>query len=434
VAATPEPMPTVGDTVPDRPPGFWSELWSELRVLSPAYVFFARTDLYKWSVVDPQNQVAKIPSDRFGIHLRPDLSLDHAWFSLSAKPRYTFETVWLNGTDQSPPKTEHDLFLQEGRVMVRLPQGVFLSASREVIQWGSSIAFSPSNPFLIDDGRTNPKLEIGGLDLAKITVIPNPTWSVALIGALGKGRDARYSLPFAEFKRTYALKIDYQGSQNSASLIGSYRENGIYRAGGTGVMNASKAVVLYGEGDLSLGSEVLYPEHSAEPPEFQFEQRKLDHEHLIPSTLAGASYSFESGLTFSGEYIYNGHGYTDRQASRYFELTNYANRALALGGLATAYGTYLTAQALNPGMRFLRRHYLSGQVLQLDIKNQLDVIARLIYSVADHSWQAISIVDWHVADSLSVFFVGMASIGQPESDFGRLVRSQVFAGLTVHPF
>jgi hypothetical protein len=47
-------------------------------------------------------------------------------------------------------------------------KNLYLSYGRENLQWGPSYLFSPSNPFFHDNGRSNPKKEIPGMDFARL--------------------------------------------------------------------------------------------------------------------------------------------------------------------------------------------------------------------------------------------------------------------------
>ena len=96
------------------------------------------------------------------------------------------------------------------------------------------------------------------------------------------------------FEKTYALKIDYTGRENYASAILSYREGSKISLGFFGGWTVSDAILLYGEGVITQGTEALYPQQDSSP--FGASMRELHHDdHAIkPVLLIGGSYTFET--------------------------------------------------------------------------------------------------------------------------------------------
>ena len=79
--------------------------------------------------------------------------------------------------------------------------------------------------------------------------------------------------------------------------------------------------------------------------------------HLKPVVLVGGSYTFETKGTLTMEYAYNGQGYNDAQADRYYSLRRRAANAFASGGRMSGLAQRTLGQTAGTGLRFLRRNY-----------------------------------------------------------------------------
>ena len=125
------------------------------------------------------------------------------------------------------------------------------------MQWGPSFLYSPSNPFFFDNGRSNPYMEVAGMDFARLVVVPHMLWTASFIANTDQGRNTLISTD--PFKETYAVKIDYTGNQNYASLIVSQKDDK-NTVGYFGGWTVTDALLLYSEGSMRQGSDALYPD------------------------------------------------------------------------------------------------------------------------------------------------------------------------------
>ena len=117
--------------------------------------------------------------------------------------------------------------------------------------------------FSQDNGRSNPFLEVPGMDFARVVWIPHSSWTISFIVNTDEGRNTL--LGPDPFEKTYALKVDYTGRENYASIILSQKD---YKKtlGFFGGWTVSDAVLLYGEGSLAQGSNALYPQKDMSSP------------------------------------------------------------------------------------------------------------------------------------------------------------------------
>ena len=84
------------------------------------------------------------------------------------------------------------------------------------------------------------------------------------------------------------------------------------------------------------------------------------------------------------EYLYNGLGYSDNQAERFYQLRARAAEAYDLPGLSDLSRLTLSRTA-DPKMRFLRRNYLMLQYNHNDIRDVLNLTVRWTQNLDDGS-------------------------------------------------
>ncbi|MDY7036602.1 MAG: hypothetical protein SV375_10645, partial [Thermodesulfobacteriota bacterium] len=285
------------------------------------------------STLNPDNDFLKIPRHQFNFELRPDLSLELRRLKLVVKPRLTIEHQrWEDGHREGDHDTDDDWYINEWLISLRLFDGLFASYGRENLQWGPSYLISPSNPFFRDNGKSNPKREIPGMDFARLVWVSNNSFSASFIANTHEGRQEF----LADFEPTYALKIDHTNDRKYASVVASYREEDRARLGAYAGWTVSSALMIYGEASVSQGTDGLYPVKDPGTP-FGISMRPLKDDENSPEgiVLLGGSYTFEIGPTLTAEYIFNSAGYDDDEADLYYELRRQASRTYHFPGPIT---------------------------------------------------------------------------------------------------
>ncbi len=376
---------------------------------------------------NPDNAFFAIPRHQTEIELRPDARLEWRWLDLSVKPRLNLEwSDWEDGPRDGDSDVDDDWFINEWLGRVRLTEGLFASYGRENLQWGPSYLISPSNPFFRDNGRRNPKREVGGMDFARLVWVPGMPWTLSFIANVDQGRQ---EFRFFDFEETYALKMDYTGYESYFSLILSRQVGDRPRLGAFGGWTATDALLLYGEGSFSQGTNALYPAEADNPFGISMETIKDDETSLKATLLLGGSYTLESGPTFAIEYLYNGPGYTDGEAEAYFGLRDKAADAFLLSSPVSDLARLTLSQTADPKLRLLRRNYIMFQYLHNDIQDVLNLTLRWTQNIDDGSGQFISIVDYYIGDHVQLFSIGTVNAGSGDTEFGSILDIQWMIGL-----
>ena len=376
---------------------------------------------------NPDNDFFQIPRYLADLELRPDFYLNFRLLELSAKPRVNLEwRAWEEGDREGETDWDDECFVNEWLARIRVTESLFISYGRENLQWGPSYFFSPSNPFFRDNGRSNPKREVPGMDFARLVWLPGLSWTISLIANLDEGRQ---EFQFIEFEKTYALKLDYTGQEAYASMILSRKEHDRNRLGVFGGWTATDALLLYGEGTIAKGTDALYPEKANNP--FGASMLAIDDEasSLEGIVLIGGSYTLEMGPTLTMEYVYNSPGYSDSEAKDYYSLRKNASDAFDLLGPTGDLSKLTLSQTVDPGLRFLRRNYIMFQYNHNDIWDILDLTFRWTQNIDDGSGQFISIVEYFVGEHTQLFSIGTVNSGAGDTEFGSILNYQWMIGL-----
>jgi hypothetical protein len=337
------------------------------------------------TAVNPDN-VLEIPRYQTELDLRPDFYWNFRRLELGFKPRLVFS--WRKW-DQGPRRgSEGDVepFVNEWLVQYRIADPLFVSYGRQNLQWGPSYLLSPSNPFNVENGRSNPQLEVPGLDYGIIR-IPGAVWSASLIANTDNGR----ADVVGTFKRAYALKLDYLGTEKYFSLIPSYREDGTSRVGFFGTWNVSDASILYAEGEVA-------------------DKRRN------PKMLIGASYTLQMGPTVGLEYFRNQNGCNKEPVT-----------LCAATGVS---GAAFKDVVIQDGERFLRRNYLSLQYVHTRIADVFSTTVRWVRNLDDDSNRFLGIFEYELGDHAQLFMINNVLEGTRKTEFRSVVGYSVMTGVS----
>ncbi|MGA1863709.1 MAG: hypothetical protein ACMUHX_01470 [bacterium] len=406
--------------------GLWSDLAGDFDY-SLRMVPFGSYIKVADSSQNPGNDFLKIPSYDNEFQFRLDTNLDFQRLYLSLKPRIILEwRKWDDGARRGDTEWEDQLFINEWLVRLSVTRDLFFSYGRENLQWGPSYLFSPSNPFFRDNGRSNPKIEVPGMDFARVVWCPNMSWTFSFISNLDEGRQ---EFLFNKFEKINALKIDFTGQEGYAGMIFSRKENDRNRLGFFGGRTATDALLLYGEGVISEGTNALYPRADNSPLGASMLALEDDSSSLKNTILLGASYTLRAGPNLVMEYVYNEPGYGDDQAKAYYQLRKNAADAFNLTGPIQDLSGLTLSKTMDPQLSFLRRNYIMFQYNHNDIKDVLNIIFRWTLNVDDGSDQFISIVEYFYGDHIQLFSIGSINSGSGDTEFGTIFDYQWMIGL-----
>ena len=336
------------------------------------------------SILNYNNQ-QNINTYQAELNIRPDFDLNLTPLRLSAKPRWRLKyEKWTEGLQSDETETTDEFYVNEWLAQLMITDELFVSYGRENLQWGPSFLISPSNPFIKDNGRDNPKLEVSGLDYARVVWIPHYNWSASLIVNTDDGEHEFYN----EFNQKYALKIDYTGYQKYCSMILSHEEFDGETLGVFAGWSVSDATQIYGEGSVRNDS---------------VEDDNTDLDFLL-----GASYTFEMGPTFACEYYFNENGFTG-----------------PIYQAAPPYGKVNFDDVL------IRKNYGLLQITDSKIANSFNYVIRWIQDLDDSSSRAIGILEYELGDLCKIFTIGDTMVGNTDDEFGSINKYSLYLGFEI---
>ncbi|MBC2694295.1 MAG: hypothetical protein HF982_03270 [Desulfobacteraceae bacterium] len=382
------------------------------------------------STQNPNNDFLELPRYTFDFELRPDLFLNFRRVTLIAKPRINVERqYWNDGNRDGDSSTKDDCYVNEWIARLRLTEGLFASYGRENLQWGASFLLSPSNPFFRNNGQSNPKCEVPGMDFARFVWIPNSSCTASLIANTDEGRQ---EFVLDDFEPTYALKLDYNSYQKNFSVIASYKEEDRFQIGAFAKWTVSDALMLHGETSVTQGTNALYPVEIITPSgsSIQMIPVKKDETSLEGLLLLGGSYTLEAGPTLTLEYVFNSTGYDEKEAELYYELRDEASQAFysPYSGVAEI-AQLLLIQTLDTKLKLLRKNYFMLQYQHSQIRDVLNLIFRYTYNINDYSSHFVSIVEYDVGDHTQLFLIGNQNFGSKDTEFRSIVEYSWMFGL-----
>jgi hypothetical protein len=187
-----------------------------------------------------------------------------------------------------------------------------------------------------------------------------------------------------DFRRAYALKMDFTGNEKYFSIIPSIRDQEKAAVGFFGGWNVSDALLLYLEGNYANQTNTA-------------------------SILTGASYTLAEGTTFTVEYYCNGDGSTDRPIGSLFTLSELTS------GVVDAY---------------VRKNYLMIQCVKARIGDKVGMTLRWTYDMDDSSGWILTLIQYDLNDHTQLFTVTDAFTGGNASEFGCLLKYSAMAGVS----
>lgn len=356
------------------------------------------------SVLNPDNQIARMADRSATAELRLNLKAENEILRLTARP------ILLARTEHVPHKgTEHedDAYLAQWQIRLRAAEAWNVAVGRDVLNWGPAQFRSPSSPYYFDNGRSDPMRELSGMDSAKVSWTPDRQSTLTLAYVAASGHDAPDDDPW---KNSWLVKFDRRGDEWTYALVVADAPDRPAFYGAFGQFTVSDAVMLYGE----IGSSSLSPDlQSSSDPSTPFSARKNSPRET--AALVGASYTFESGTSLSAEYLHDGHGYKSAEEEAYFARASasHANAGLALG--------------LQP--RLLGRDYLHV-VWQSNVMDEQG-FWRLMYthSLTDHGDELSAYAETVLTRQLTAFVTAVLPHGDVRQEFASLYRNSVTLGV-----
>ncbi|GAB5605343.1 hypothetical protein TK5_14230 [Sideroxyarcus sp. TK5] len=271
------------------------------------YGYASRMTLRDDSVLNPHNQIARLPQVSEVVELRVGFKVENENVRLSG--RFIGSTRELhNGFGRS---SRSEGYASQWQVRVRAAEGWNAAVGRDVLNWGPAQFRSPSSPFYFDNGRSDPMRELAGMDVVKLSWTPDMQSSATLAHVVRSGYGKEQ--PDA-WRDSWLAKFDMRGEEMVWGVVAAKAPHLGAFYGTHGQYTMSDELMLYGEFGSSVLSVALgSPAHAAQPYVIQSPSLRGN------AALFGSSYTFENGQALSLEYLHDGHGYSKAEEAAYFE-------------------------------------------------------------------------------------------------------------------
>jgi hypothetical protein len=354
------------------------------------------------SVLNPYNQIARLPQRSDVAELRLNLKAENETVRLTARAIGSTREMRNAFGKQSRSEGYFSLW----QVRVRAAESWNVAAGRDVLNWGAGQFRSPSSPFYFDNGRTDPMRELVGMDVMKVSWTPDMQSSTTLARIVRSGYGT--AEPDA-WRDSWLAKFDQRESALSWGLVAAKAPHLGAFYGAHGQYTMSDEVMLYGEFGSSVLPVVLQsPADAAQPYGVQSPSPRGN------ATLVGSSYTFENGQSLQMEYLHDGHGYTREEESTYFQ------RATTQFGLPLG---------LMP--RLLGRDYFHA-VWQANMMSETGYW-RLMYTrnLTDNGNEVAAYGETTVTTHLSVYALIVLPVGNARQESSVLFTRSVTAGVKI---
>lgn len=383
-------------------------------------LFSSHYDVQEASPFNPDNLLANFPDDEVNLQLRPKFSAYAGDFSLNLSPR-----LGVLSTYGDNEKTDDYSYVQEWSLAYNWSGNMSASVGRELIFWGGSQFTSPSNPFYISNNQSNPFIEPKARDFVQLQWYGDSGWDIQLLANYDEGED---QLNYAEFKPIYAIKNTYTGSNFTASLVLSTRDEST-QVGYFGQWTANDATLVYLDASYRNNNQMLYADSTADNAlGWQFKQ-KNEPEHQSEALL-GVGYTFESGSTVNLEYRYYESGYNDVETDQYYSLVDTSASAFLSGqGELIPLSASLLSQAAYPFLRSINQNYLYLQYFHRDIVENLSVNFLVSHNIDDGSTQLTPVLNYYASDNIRISGNFNFGFGDEYGEYSKYLNHVFYLGL-----
>jgi hypothetical protein len=367
---------------------------------------------------NPNNRIVELNDIDGGLYLRPDLSYKKEKISFWIKPRFNMEVV------ENESNTE--FYFQQAKVKYQINEASYVSGGRYIKSIGTSTFINPSNPFFLETGRLNPKIELRPTDFIEYN-FTRKNLDFTLLANISKGEQLLFNDNLFKFDNQYGVMSEYYGNSITIGGIFTLSKNKRYHLGFYGQKNLNDAMVVWFDGAVNYNPNRFYPVHEHSTGLLGYEMvNGRENEKMFFTGLVGTSYTFKFGPTLNFEYLYNGKGYDSETFNLYDTLIKDASNynfdiTLDLANLNLG-------RALNTGMPYLRQHYIFTQLGENDLFGKLSYNLRYFYDLTDNSSQFSSLIEWNILDNLEIFSVFLSNMGKEQTSFNQLINSQFMIG------
>jgi hypothetical protein len=374
------------------------------------YAYPTVTAVRKDSLLNPDNQIARLPEQSQTVEARFDVKLHYQALRVTLRPIL----LWQQDRNDLGEAHDNEAYLSQGEVRWTLNDAWNLAAGREVMNWGPGQFRSASNPFYFDNGRTDPIRELGGIDVVKLSWTPNTRQSLSLGYITGSGHNETSTI---DWQHTWILRATQRAEKGAAGLALAKKQGQAVFVGADMQYTLTDALLLYTEASSSTQPNILQSPVDPTQP-FRVETESARH----TTVLIGSSYTLTNGQSVSLEYLHHGHGYSVSELDAYFSRAANATLPADAGvlGMALSYAPPL-----------LGRDYLhlvwQSNMFESDGYWRL----MLTQSLTDQGKQVAGYAEMPFNQRVSGFGFAMHAWGSTRQEFPSLITSKVSIGVKV---
>ena len=377
---------------------------------------------------NPGNQLAKLPQTNATLELLPEFSLTTGMLKFQLSPRMLEQWNQVQTSGVVSNNEGGQAYLNGWGVRFTPNDAIAMSVGREVLLWGPAMSYSPSDPFYIDNGRSNPNIELYGKDFVKTAWFIDNAWTLNYIDNFGKGvidlsPPGLESFGFESFHRTRVLKLDHTGNEMYWSVNYAKIEDLPDKIGFSMQRTVSDAVLVYADGGYNL-HRTQYQIASNNNEGLQFAPPSGGG--LSGIGILGMAYTLQAGPLFTIEYINNNQGWSNAQAHAYQLLAQ--NSVNQLGTRNTGFAMQELARGADPGSILLRQNYLFLQYFHQNLMTDLDLTMRLTRNLDDNGMQIVNIIEKRMGNRYNLFGQIALNTGGSSTEFGRYISRQFLFG------
>lgn len=376
----------------------WHTTWD-----GTLYGYANSTSLRSDSVLNPGNQIARLPQNSATAEGRFNLRADNDTLRVTLRPILLAQ----DNRNAFGSQRQNEAFLSQWQVRLRTSEAWSVAAGREVLNWGPAQFRSPSSPFYFDNGRSNPARELSGVDALKFSWTPDMEDTLMLARITGSGHVAQDA-----WRDSWLLKADRRGDDWAGGLALAHTPGQGAFLGAHAQFTASDALLLYAEASSSTRADALQSPADAALPfgVAARSSRRMD-------VLAGAAWTFDNGQSLNAEYLHSGHGYRAAEEGAYF--------------VRAAASPLWAGQALGHALPLLGRDYLH-LVWQSNLMESGGYWrAMATHSFTDNGNELSGYGEVALTGHVTAFALVVLPMGSSRQEFSGLFRRSVTAGLKI---
>ncbi len=383
-----------------------------------AYAYVEGAELNRDSVLNPGNQIVRLPSRRQTVEVRPYFKAEGSDLRLTFLPIFQVQ----RSSNEFGALTQHNYYTSQGEARWRPTDSASVAAGRQILTWGPAQFRSPSNPFYFDAVHDNPQHQLSGLDVIRADWAPDTRGTLGLVYVIESSRqylvDAYPAGTATDpWRDTWLIKGDVRGEDWAGGLLMAKTAARGAFVGAHLQTTQTDALLLYGELGSSTRTNALAPVSDATLP-----LTVLPESERHTNALFGLSYTLENSQTLSAEYLHHGHGFTGAQERAYFQRA--ANTPLPAGA------PLLTTELVD-APPLLGQDYLHLIWQNSPLANDGYWRVMLTHNMNDGGSMLSAYGDRPLTGRITFFAMGVLPHMGKQQEFSTFIRSALTAGVKV---